>query len=100
MPIGEPITELHPNFSDEHAHATSWNQAREILRTAEVFWLSTVRQDSRPHVTSLIAVFLDDSLYFTTGEGEQKYVNLQANPRVALTTGTNTMTAGLDVVVE
>jgi hypothetical protein len=43
---------------------------------------------------------LDDALYFTTGETEQKAVNLRANPHVVLTTGCGTWTEGLDVAVE
>lgn len=34
------------------------------------------------------------------GEGEQKFANLRANPRVVLTTGCNRWDQGLDVVVE
>ncbi|WP_308253033.1 pyridoxamine 5'-phosphate oxidase family protein [Pseudonocardia sp. ICBG601] len=36
---------------------------------------------------------------FTTGENEQKAVNLRANPHCALTTGTDTLT-GVDHVIE
>lgn len=95
-----PRTNLHRGFSDPHAKATSWDVGQEILQTAEIFWLSTVRHDGRPHVTPLIAVMVDGALFFTTGVGEQKYANLQANPHVVLTTGTNVITEGVDVVVE
>lgn len=95
-----PKSELHPGFSDPRAKATPWEVGREILQTAEIFWLSTVRRDGRPHVTPLIAVMVDGALFFTTGEGEQKYANLQANPHVVLTTGTNVISDGIDVIVE
>ena len=55
---------------------------RRLLETAELFWISTVRTDGRPHVTPLPAVWLDDVLYFCTGPGEQKAVNLAANAHV------------------
>ena len=45
----EPITELDPRFSSESAQATAWEEARALVAAAEVFWLSTVRADDRPH---------------------------------------------------
>jgi formylmethanofuran:tetrahydromethanopterin formyltransferase len=95
-----PITELDARYSVEHATATSWTEAMEALASAEVYWLSTVRPDGRPHVTPLIAVWVDDALYFSTGEEERKRLNLADNPHCALTTGCNTLDRGLDIVVE
>ena len=45
-------------------------------------------------------MWLDGALHFSTGAGEQKALNLAANPHVALTTGANDWQRGLDVVVE
>jgi hypothetical protein len=39
-------------------------------------------------------------MHFCTGLREQKAHNLDVNPQIALTTGTNTWAEGLDVVVE
>ena len=64
-----------------------------------MFWLSTVRPDGRPHVTPLLAVWLDASLYFCTSPPERKAKNLDHNPRCILTTGRNRLD-GLDIVVE
>ena len=69
-------------------------------RGAELYWLTTVRADGRPHVTPLIGVHHDGAVHFCTGSGEQKARNLEHSAKVALTTGTNTWAAGLDVVVE
>jgi general stress protein 26 len=96
----EPVTELDSRFSDEGAVATGWDETRRVLETAELFWISTVRADGRPHVTPLVAVWLDNAIHFCTGAAEQKAVNLRHNPRVLLTTGSNGWDAGLDVVVE
>ncbi|WP_308102799.1 MULTISPECIES: pyridoxamine 5'-phosphate oxidase family protein [unclassified Nocardia] len=71
-----------------------------MLDTAEMFWLSTVRGDGRPHVAPLPAVWSRDRLHICTGPLEQKAKNLAAEPRCILTTGTNQMNSGLDVVVE
>jgi general stress protein 26 len=95
-----PRTELDARFSDPVAQPTSWEDTLEAIEQAEIFWISTVRADGRPHVTPLVAVWLDDALHFSTGVDEQKARNLASNPRVALTTGANDWQSGLDVVVE
>ncbi|WP_119726321.1 pyridoxamine 5'-phosphate oxidase family protein [Thermomonospora amylolytica] len=94
-----PTTELDARYSSEDATATAWDEGRAELERAELYWLSTVRPDGRPHVTPLIAVWMDDALYFSTGPQERKARNLDANPHCVLTTGTN-RNEGLDVVLE
>jgi general stress protein 26 len=96
----EPLPELDERFSDPGARATPWAEAREVLDSAQLSWLTTVRADGRPHVTPLVAVWLDDAVHFTTGPGEQKAVNLASNPNVVMTTGCNRWDQGLDVMVE
>jgi pyridoxine/pyridoxamine 5'-phosphate oxidase len=70
-----------------------------VIGEAEVFWLSTVRPDGRPHVTPLLAAWSLRGMCFTTGGQERKAHNLEHNPRCVLTTGTNALT-GTDVVIE
>jgi general stress protein 26 len=96
----QPVTELDARFSDQDAVATDWEETRRVLERAELFWISTVRADGRPHVTPLVAVWLDDAIYFATGPEEQKAVNLKTNQNVILATGRNEWEQGLDVVVE
>lgn len=96
----QPMTELDTRFSDEAAVATDWEETRRALEDAELFWISTVRADGRPHVTPLVAVWLDDAIHFATGHDEQKAVNLRTNRNVILTTGSNEWERGLDLVVE
>jgi general stress protein 26 len=98
--MATPSTELDTRFSDPGAKPTSWQDTLEAIKQAELFWISTVRADGRPHVTPLVAVWLDDALHFCTGAVEQKALNLENNPRVALVTGANGWQSGLDVVVE
>ncbi|HUF96753.1 MAG TPA: pyridoxamine 5'-phosphate oxidase family protein [Ilumatobacter sp.] len=95
----EPVAALDGAFSSDDAAPTGWAQAREDLQDAQVFWLSTVRPDGRPHVTPLLGVWLDGALYFCTGPTERKAKNLAQNPHCALTTGRNQLD-GLDLVVE
>ena len=96
----QPVTTLDTRFSEPDASPTAWPQTVRALEAAELFWITTVRANGRPHVTPLVAVWLDGAAYFTTGATEQKAVNLAANPQVILTTGCNTWERGLDVVVE
>jgi nitroimidazol reductase NimA-like FMN-containing flavoprotein (pyridoxamine 5'-phosphate oxidase superfamily) len=96
----EPTPEQDVRFGDPESPPTPWAEAVGVLETAELFWISTVRRDGRPHVTPLPAVWHDGRLHFCTGPAEQKAVNLAGNPQVALTTGTNRWKDGLDLVVE
>lgn len=76
------------------------NTVRKALASAELYWLTTVRSDGRPHVTPLVGVWVNDSFVFCTGGDEQKARNLEYGNSVAVTTGTNAWNDGLDVVVE
>ena len=95
----EPDAELDPRFSDPNATPTPWVAAREQLEGAKAYWLSTVRPDGRPHVTTIAAVWVDGALHFTTGQTERKAQNLAHNPSCVVTTGTSAL-EGLDVVIE
>ncbi len=99
MAVKMPVAELHTGFSSEGTTPTEWAEGRRHIDEAEVFWLSTVRPDGRPHVTPLLAVWHDDAMYFCTGPDERKAKNLKQNLHCILTTGRNVLD-GLDVVVE
>jgi nitroimidazol reductase NimA-like FMN-containing flavoprotein (pyridoxamine 5'-phosphate oxidase superfamily) len=95
-----PATSLDPRYSQPDATATTWDETLRVIRQAELFWISTVRADGRPHVTPLVAVWLDGQIHFATGPDEQKGLNLRSNPHVVLMTGCNGWEEGLDVMVE
>jgi general stress protein 26 len=96
----EPTVEFNEGFSAPNATARPWADVLEVLERSEMFWLSTVRRDGRPHVTPLPAIWLDGTLHFCAGSAEQKAKNLESNARCILTTGTSQLRSGLDVVVE
>jgi len=100
MAANDPVAELDPRFSSPDATPTPWTEAQSRLEQAEVYWLATVRPDGRPHVTTLVAVWLDGALYFCTGSDERKARNLARNAHCVITTGCNTFSEGLDLVVE
>jgi general stress protein 26 len=91
---------LDSRFSAPGATATPWEDAEQALARAELYWITTVRADGRPHVTPLVGVLDAGAMHFTTGLEEQKARNLEHNQHVALTTGNNTWARGLDIVVE
>jgi nitroimidazol reductase NimA-like FMN-containing flavoprotein (pyridoxamine 5'-phosphate oxidase superfamily) len=90
---------LDTDFS-EATEPVSWRQVSDVLAAAELYWLTTVCKDGRPHITPLIGAWVDDGFVFCTGPEEQKARNLAACSAVAVTTGVNTWKEGLDVVVE
>jgi hypothetical protein len=94
----EPVTTLSA-FSSPGAVPTAWAAGRSDLEAADVYWLTTVRPDGRPHVTPLIGIWLAGAMYFCTGAEERKARNLTQNPHCILTTGCNSL-EGRDLVVE
>ena len=95
-----PTAELHEAFSEPGATVVPWADVERVLSTSEMFFLSTVRADGRPHVTPLPAIWDADRLHICTGDQEQKAKNLARRPACVLSTGTNRLHGGLDVVVE
>ncbi|MEV6761245.1 pyridoxamine 5'-phosphate oxidase family protein [Streptomyces sp. NPDC051105] len=96
----EPEGVLDARYSSPGIRAQDWSEAEKLLTGAELFWISTVRPDGRPHVTPLLAVWHDGALHFGTGPGEHKARNLAGNPHVVLTTGANSWAKGYDLTVE
>jgi general stress protein 26 len=100
MPAEPVDVRLDPRYSDPDAIPPQWPEAESLLAAAELFWISTVRPDGRPHVTPLPAVWADGALHFCTGPDERKARNIAANPHVTLTTGANLWDTGYDLVFE
>jgi general stress protein 26 len=96
----EPSAQLNEGFSQPGATAPPWSEVAGVLAASEMFWLSTVRGDGRPHVTPLPAIWVDGRIYFCVGSHEQKARNLQSSPSCILAAGANQFRSGLDVVAE
>lgn len=94
-----PVTQLDARYSSDEASPTTWDDARRQLEEAQLYWISTVRPDGRPHVTTLISVWTGGVAFICTGPDERKARNLAYNPHCILLTGCN-VEEGLDVVVE
>ena len=98
--VREPRAAVDGRYGQGEGATPGWPQIREHLQNAPLYWLSTVRPDGRPHVTPLIGVWADGSLFFCTGADERKAKNLEQNRHCVLTTGTNALSTGTDVVLE
>lgn len=96
----EPRSKLDSRFSSADAKARRWSEATTVLESAELYWLTTVRRDGRPHVTPLIGLWIDDAFLFCTGDDEQKAKNIEANPHCAVITGCNKWNEGFDIISE
>ena len=94
---------IDPRYGDPSAAAPPWGDIERLLTQARLYWIITVRVDGRPHAVPLVGVWHAGAFAFCTGPEEQKYRNLDANPQVAVTTGStgaNGWNSGRDVVVE
>ncbi|HEX3197453.1 MAG TPA: pyridoxamine 5'-phosphate oxidase family protein [Propionibacteriaceae bacterium] len=94
---------IDPRYGDASATAPPWDDIERLLTDAQLYWIITVRRDGRPHAVPLVGVWHDGAFAFCTGPDEQKQRNLDANPQVAVTTGTTGASgwnAGKDIVVE
>lgn len=98
--MSEPHTTIDRRYSSSEATAVPWEETVKQIHAAELFWVTTVRVDGRPHVTPVVAAWAEDAIWFSVGAEEQKFLNLRSNPNVVLTTGCNHWDSGLDVVVE
>ena len=58
--MASPVTTLDLRFSDPAATATGWEETCRVLEAAELFWLTTVRADGRPHVTPVVAAWAEE----------------------------------------
>jgi hypothetical protein len=96
----QPETTLDPRFSSEDAAPTEWSAAREQLRDAKTYQLTTIRADGRPHQTTVAGIWLDDRFSFSTSQGEQKAHNLRAGKRHVIVAAGNSGWDGMDVIVE
>ena len=100
MTTRTPETTLDPLFSSEDATPVEWSVARDQLREAKSYQLTTVREDGRPHQTTIAGVWVDDVFAFTTSSGEQKARNLLAGNHQVIVTAGNSGWDGLDVILE
>ena len=72
--------------ADEGGGLLPWSWAEERLTEALRYWVATAGPGGAPHVMPLWAIWLDGSVWFSTGTGSRKARNLRADPRCAVHT--------------
>jgi hypothetical protein len=81
--------------------ALPWSRPRDLLaagtpQPGTPFFLGTTRPDGRPHAAGIGALWLDGTLYVTSGPGTRKARNLAANPACTI----SVRLEGIDLVLE
>jgi hypothetical protein len=69
----------------EHAAPEPWSDVRSRLAAGRWYWLATVRADGRPHVVPVLAVSLDDAMFFVAADASRKARNLTRASQCVLT---------------
>jgi PPOX class probable F420-dependent enzyme len=77
---------LHPSYgiSTDEEGLLPWSWVSEQMEGSRNYWVGTTRPDGRPHAMPVWGVWLEDTLFFSTGDGSVKARNLAADPRVAV----------------
>jgi hypothetical protein len=61
-----------------------WSHVTDRMTQAMHYWICTVGPDSRPHVTLVDGLWLDDHLYFGGSPQTRRNRNLASNPAVSV----------------
>jgi PPOX class probable F420-dependent enzyme len=61
-----------------------WSEVGERMEQSRSYWVCSVRPDGRPHAMPVWAVWIDETLWFSTGQESVKARNLAANPAVVV----------------
>ena len=85
---------------DRAGHLLPWSWALERLTRSHDYWVATTRPDGRPHAMPVWAVWLSDSLWFSSSRTSRKARNLAANPAVSITTDNAAEPVVVDGLVE
>ena len=99
MTIANRTGQLDARFSGPDATPSSWSVVKARLEGAETYWITTVRDDCRPHSTPTVGVWHEQAFWFCTGSSEQKAHNLEHHTAALVAVGSSDF-KGLDVVVE
>lgn len=75
----KPTAKVLVDYPD--ASALDWSEIVEILTNPSgTRWLSTVSDKGQVHTTPIGAFFINETYYFTSGQGTRKRTNLDQNP--------------------
>jgi Pyridoxamine 5'-phosphate oxidase len=90
--VDEPVAS-RPGFptgygirSDEEG-LVPWSEAAAKLEEARNYWIGTTRPDGSPHAMPVWGLWLDDSLFFSSGSASRKSRNLESGDDVVVVEG-------------
>src|SRR5438445_74735 len=84
MSAREPVT-AQPYLRSDTRPGVSWSSLLRRVAESKTFWLATSRTGP-PHVMPLLAVCVEEKIYFCAGPKTQKARNLARDSRCVLTT--------------
>ncbi len=90
MPQPKKATRIRPNMpdygitSEEQEGMLTWDWVDEKMGKSRNYWVCTTRPDGRPHAVPVWGVWLDNTLYFSSGTTSVKAKNLAQNPNVVV----------------
>src|SRR5688500_314720 len=77
--VDYPYEQTQPPI--KNASALEWSEVVILLPNANgTRWLSTVSREGQVHTTPVGAFFVNETYYFTSGQGTRKRANLDQNP--------------------
>jgi uncharacterized pyridoxamine 5'-phosphate oxidase family protein len=83
MPLYHP--QAHVMVADPNASPLEWGDVVSLLTHLKgTRWLATVSGDGQVHTVPIGAFFVNETFYFTSGQGTRKRANLAQNPSCTL----------------
>ncbi|MEO8289214.1 MAG: pyridoxamine 5'-phosphate oxidase family protein [Chloroflexota bacterium] len=77
--VDYPYPQTQPSI--QSASALDWSEVAKLLSNPEgTSWLSTVSAEGQVHTVPVGAFFINETYYFTSGQGTRKRANLAQNP--------------------
>ncbi len=77
--VDYPYKQTQPAIKD--ASALDWSEVAKLLASPYgTSWLSTVCSEGQVHTSPIGAFFVNETYYFTSGQGTCKRANLDQNP--------------------
>jgi hypothetical protein len=90
------VAEVIATGAAADAAPIDWEEAAVLFAAERSYWVATTRDDGRPNLRPVLAVFLEERIYSTTNPAARKGRNLARTPSAALAAGAPAM----DIVIE
>src|SRR5437870_1911632 len=77
--VNYPYPQSQPPI--RNASALDWSEVVKLhISPSSTIWLSTVSGEGQVHTVPIGAFFVNETYYFTSGQGTRKRANLDQNP--------------------